>query len=171
MLGMDETEARGALTGLVFTDPVTDELVHAPAYVSGDVRAKLDAAKARAADDPEFQTNVDALTEVLPETLGVEDITARLGAVWISADVHEQCDLPEADIAQHRPLSTGKPVQNLPFRRLEPRIAKHPPDPDVRVEQRSLGHCSASMSDSLMTGANGSPTNRPRPRSASHALS
>lgn len=90
MLGMDETEARGALTGLVFTDPGTDVLIHAPAYVSGDVRTKLDAAKARAADDPEFQVNVDALTEVMPETLGVEDITARLGAVWISADIHEQ---------------------------------------------------------------------------------
>ena len=90
MLGMDEHEARHALTGLVFTDPVTDDLIHAPAYLSGNVRDKLDAAKTRAADDPAFQVNVDALTEVLPETLGVEDITARLGAVWISAEVHEQ---------------------------------------------------------------------------------
>ena len=90
MLGMDETEAREALTGLVFTDPATDELVHAPAYLSGDVRTKLDAAHARAETDPSFTANVEALTAVLPDPLGVEDITARLGAVWISAEIHER---------------------------------------------------------------------------------
>ncbi|MGN6761791.1 MAG: helicase, partial [Leifsonia sp.] len=90
MLGMPEPDARHALTGLVFTDPGTGELIHAPAYLSGDVRSKLDAAKARAADDLQFQANVDALTGVLPEPLGVEEIMARLGAVWTSADVHEQ---------------------------------------------------------------------------------
>ena len=90
MLGMDETEARASLTGLVFTDPITDELIHAPAYLSGDVRMKLEHATERAADDPAFQANVDALTEVVPEALGVEEISARMGAVWISADVHAQ---------------------------------------------------------------------------------
>jgi len=90
LLGMPETEARGALAGMVFTDPDTGELVHAPAYLSGDVRTKLATARARAADDPTFQTNVDALADVLPADLGVEDIAARLGAVWISPDVHEQ---------------------------------------------------------------------------------
>ncbi len=90
MLGMDETEARASLSGLVFTDPVTDELIHAPAYLSGDVRTKLDAATERAADDPAFHANVDALSEVVPEPLGVQEIAPRMGAVWISADVHAQ---------------------------------------------------------------------------------
>jgi N12 class adenine-specific DNA methylase len=89
LLGMSEHEARLALDGLVFTDPTSAELVHAPAYLSGEVREKLEAAKARAAEDPAFQVNVDALTEVLPESLGVEDITARLGAAWISELVHQ----------------------------------------------------------------------------------
>ncbi|WP_211294559.1 helicase-related protein [Microbacterium proteolyticum] len=89
LLGMPEHEARPALDGMVFTDPVGGELVHAPAYLSGDVRGKLEAAKARAADEPAFQANVDALTAVLPAALGVEDITARLGAVWISERIHE----------------------------------------------------------------------------------
>ncbi|GAA1049872.1 MULTISPECIES: SNF2-related protein [Micrococcales] len=89
LLGMTDHEARPALDGLVFTDPVTGELVHAPAYLSGDVRAKLDDATSRAAEDPEFQRNVDALQSVLPEPLGVEDISARLGAVWISEQVHQ----------------------------------------------------------------------------------
>ncbi|MEW1976322.1 SNF2-related protein [Microbacterium profundi] len=90
LLGMTEHEARPALDGLVFTDPATDELVHAPAYLSGDVRGKLDIATARAADDPAVQSNVDALQAVLPEPLGVEDISARLGAVWISEQVHQE---------------------------------------------------------------------------------
>lgn len=89
LLGMPEPEAREALAGMVFTDPGTGELAHAPEYLSGDVRAKLETARARVADDTAFQVNVDALTEVLPPDLGVEDITARLGAVWISERVHE----------------------------------------------------------------------------------
>lgn len=90
LLGMPEPEARAALAGMVFTDPEAGELVHAPAYLSGDVRAKLQAARTRATDDPSFQANVDALAGVLPADLGVEDITARLGAVWISEQVHEE---------------------------------------------------------------------------------
>lgn len=95
LLGMGEPEARAALAGMVFTDPDSGELVHAPAYLSGDVRAKLQSARAHAAQDPTFQANVDALTDVLPADLGVEDIAARLGAVWISEQVHEEflCEL------------------------------------------------------------------------------
>lgn len=54
------------------------------------MRVKLEHATERAADDPAFQANVDALTEVVPEALGVEEISARMGAVWINADVHAQ---------------------------------------------------------------------------------
>lgn len=90
MLGMPEPEARQALTGLVFADPISGELIHAPEYLSGDVREKLDAAKAAVAEHPEFQPNIDALTDVLPGDLGVEDITARMGAVWISPGIHEE---------------------------------------------------------------------------------
>ncbi|MDA8298153.1 MAG: helicase [Actinomycetota bacterium] len=90
LLGMPELDARTSLAAMVFTDPDTAELVHAPAYLSGDVRAKLDSARTRAAEDPSFQANVEALAGVLPPDLGVEEITARLGAVWISEQVHQQ---------------------------------------------------------------------------------
>jgi N12 class adenine-specific DNA methylase len=89
MLGMPEPDARQALAGMVFTDPISGDLIHAPEYLSGDVREKLDAARA-ASEDPGYQTNVDALTSVLPADLGVEDITARMGAVWISPGIHEE---------------------------------------------------------------------------------
>ena len=107
LLGISVEEARPALAGLVFTDPDTGRLVHAPAYLSGDVRTKLAAAEARAATDPAFQANVDALTAVLPEPLGVEEITARLGAVWIDAETHQtflQELLDARDVQVENPL-------------------------------------------------------------------
>ncbi|MGO3191599.1 MAG: helicase-related protein, partial [Microbacterium sp.] len=90
LLGTDETDARTALAGHVFEDPTTGRLVHAPEYLSGNVRIKLDAAEAAVKERPELAGNVTALKEVLPEPLGADDIAARLGAVWISADVHRQ---------------------------------------------------------------------------------
>ena len=90
LLGVPEAEAAGSLTGLAFTDPDTNELVHAPDYLSGDVRSKLASARTRAGTEPAFAANVEALARVLPTDLSVEDITARLGAVWISETVHQE---------------------------------------------------------------------------------
>lgn len=89
LLGLDEDDAREALAGLVFTDPDTRTLVHAPEYLSGDVRTKLDQARTATKEQPEFEVNVQALEAVMPPTLGADEITAKLGAVWISAEVHQ----------------------------------------------------------------------------------
>ena len=59
-------------------------------YLSGDVRVKLDQARAAAARDASLQGNVAALERVLPPDLGPEEITPRLGAAWIDADTHRQ---------------------------------------------------------------------------------
>lgn len=90
LLGMPGDEAHEALGPAVFTDPNTGSLVHAPEYLSGDVRAKLEVATIKARDDLAFTVNEAALREVLPDDLGPEEITAQLGAVWISAQVHRQ---------------------------------------------------------------------------------
>jgi N12 class adenine-specific DNA methylase len=47
LLGMPEDQARAEMGILVFDDPVTAMLVPAAEYPSGDVRRKLDAARAR----------------------------------------------------------------------------------------------------------------------------
>jgi N12 class adenine-specific DNA methylase len=54
------------------------------------VRAKLDAAEAATATDDRFAVNVSALREVIPEPIGIDQIEARLGSVWISPEIHEQ---------------------------------------------------------------------------------
>jgi len=56
-------------------------------YLSGPVRTKLALAKAATALDPRFARNVEALASVQPEDLKPSDISARLGAPWIPADV------------------------------------------------------------------------------------
>ncbi|MGO2170501.1 MAG: helicase-related protein [Micrococcaceae bacterium] len=107
LLGTDDTDARAALAGHVFEDPTTGDLIHAPEYLSGNVRVKLDAAETAAKERPELAVNVTALKEVMPEPLGADDIAARLGAVWISADVHQQFlreILKAADVRVENPL-------------------------------------------------------------------
>ena len=79
-----EQEARDRLGTLVFRDPAEERLVPAPDYLSGDVRAKLRQAAEASADDPAYQVNVEALTDVIPPDLGPAEIEARLGAVFIT---------------------------------------------------------------------------------------
>jgi len=110
LLGMDEAAARVALEGLVFTDPVTDELIHAPAYLSGDIYEKLDAARTRALSESTFTANVTALEAVKPEPLGAEDIAPRIGAVWISAELHQQF---LTDLVRSRDVIVENPVPGM----------------------------------------------------------
>lgn len=110
LLGMSESDARTALDGLVFVDPVTDELIHAPAYLSGNIYEKLDAATARTAESPAFAANVSALEQVRPEPLGADDITPRIGAVWISAEIHQQF---LNELLQVRDVKVENPVPGM----------------------------------------------------------
>lgn len=73
--------------GLVFQDPVSGAFVTADAYLSGDVKRKLNAALSAG---PEFKANVVALEKVIPADLPPSDIEPRLGAVWIPSDVVER---------------------------------------------------------------------------------
>jgi N12 class adenine-specific DNA methylase/adenine-specific DNA methylase len=73
------------LDDAIYRDPETGAWETTDAYLSGQVRDKLNAAQAAAALDPAFERNVRALVEVQPADLGPSDITARLGAPWIPA--------------------------------------------------------------------------------------
>lgn len=91
LLGVGRDEARDRLGQLVFADPdQSGALVPAAEYLSGNVRRRLERARAAADEDPGFEPNVAALAEVVPPDLAPEDITARLGAPWIEARYVEQ---------------------------------------------------------------------------------
>lgn len=81
LLGLPgQAAAVSALGPLVLPDP-EDGGRHIPArdYLSGDVRAKLAAARTAAAKDRRYETNVTVLEDVLPADLGPHEIRMNLG--------------------------------------------------------------------------------------------
>ena len=76
------------LRGLIFQTP-SGEWVTRDEYLSGNVRARLKEAEAAAHLDEAFKENVEALKSAQPAPLGAGEITARLGAAWIPAEVIE----------------------------------------------------------------------------------
>ncbi|MGH3986077.1 MAG: helicase-related protein, partial [Pseudonocardiaceae bacterium] len=58
----------------------------AAAYLSGNVRRKLAAARAAAEHDSRFKLNVEALERIVPTDLTPQEIEGRLGAAWITAE-------------------------------------------------------------------------------------
>ncbi|RMI13224.1 helicase [Cellulomonas triticagri] len=91
LLGVEQGEARARLATLVYDDPVAPgRIVPAAEYLSGNVLDKLDDARTAAESDQRYAVNVRALQEVVPTPLGVDEISARLGAAWIDADTHSE---------------------------------------------------------------------------------
>jgi N12 class adenine-specific DNA methylase/SAM-dependent methyltransferase len=83
LLGLaSDADALAALGDLVFDDG--RKLAPAREYLTGDVRTKLADARLRAAIDPLWARNVDALEQVLPADKGPADIRVSLGAPWVS---------------------------------------------------------------------------------------
>lgn len=105
--GVDPADVPALLGDLVYLTP-GGEHVTADEYLSGDVRTKLEEARAAATEAPDtYGRNVTALEAVQPTDLGPEEIRARLGAPWI----------PAADVAAflgellgHRPKVVHIPV-------------------------------------------------------------
>ncbi|MGW9159278.1 DEAD/DEAH box helicase family protein [Microbacterium sp. NPDC055665] len=90
LLGEEPHQARQLLADLVYDDPATDAILPAAAYLSGNIADRLDVARTAAAADDRYRANVEALEKVLPEPLTPEEISAKIGAVWISPDIHEE---------------------------------------------------------------------------------
>lgn len=90
LLEVEPAQARAALGTLVYDEPGTGALIPEPEYLSGDVRTKLEQAEAAALENALFQVNADALRAAIPDPIGIDQIEARLGSVWISPAVHQQ---------------------------------------------------------------------------------
>lgn len=90
LLAVTPDEAREQLAPLVFEDPMTGDFVTDAEYLSGNVRDKLDQAREAAETEDRYRKNVEALQDVLPAPIGIDEIEAKLGAVWISPEIHQQ---------------------------------------------------------------------------------
>ena len=87
---MDETEEQVTdeilERGDAYRDPITGALVDRDTYLSGNVREKLEEARAAAENNPDYQKNVEDLMGVQPETIRFGDISYRLGTPWIPVE-------------------------------------------------------------------------------------
>lgn len=85
MDGKDEISILKELGDRVYENPATDGIELAEAYLSGNVREKLEIAETAAKTDERFKKNVEALKKIQPKDLEPEDISVSLGAPWIPA--------------------------------------------------------------------------------------
>lgn len=81
--GKDEDTLIEELTGIIFKNPLSEEWETADAYLSGNVRNKLEVAETFAKNDPIYAVNVEALKRVQPRELDASEIEVRIGATWI----------------------------------------------------------------------------------------
>ncbi|WP_253907994.1 helicase-related protein [Arthrobacter sp. H20] len=91
LLGVEPDAARQALGELVYDIPGEPGVVETRAeYLSGNIREKLDRAIEAATEDERYTRNVQDLRVALPLPLGADEIEARIGSIWISAEVHQE---------------------------------------------------------------------------------
>ena len=83
LTGKEIDTIKEELTGIIFQNPVTDRWEAADEYLSGNVRDKLQTAKIYAENHPEYNINVQALTQVQPTELDASEIEVRIGATWV----------------------------------------------------------------------------------------
>ena len=95
LTGKSPEELVKELQGIIFKDPASDSDAltgwqTADEYLSGNVRKKLRQAEAAAADDPAYQSNVQALRAAQPTDLDASEIEVQLGATWIDKSYIQQ---------------------------------------------------------------------------------
>ncbi len=85
------------LRGEIFLNPIhfTGDILEGgweirDEYLTGDVKTKLSQAYRYVAEFPEFQRNIDALLEVIPQDLEPSQIEYKIGSTWIPTDVYQE---------------------------------------------------------------------------------
>ena len=100
---------------ILFKTPFTeDEYETVDAYLSGDVKTKLEQARAAAKEDATLQRNVDALEAVQPKDIPFEDISIRMGARWIPAEVYTDFMFEQFGIPKYTYKDNKSGVEYLP---------------------------------------------------------
>nr|WP_235906305.1 DEAD/DEAH box helicase family protein [Porcincola intestinalis] len=90
LTGKPEEEIISELQGVIFKNPLTDRYETSDAYLSGNVREKLQVARRFAENNEEFAINVSYLEKVQPKELDASEIEVRLGATWVKPEYVKQ---------------------------------------------------------------------------------
>ena len=90
LTGKPEEEIIRELQGVIFKNPLTDRFETSDAYLSGNVREKLQVARQFAENNEEFAINVAYLEKVQPKELDASEIEVRLGATWVKPEYVQQ---------------------------------------------------------------------------------
>ena len=90
LTGKTEEEIIEELKGVIFKNPLTDRFETSDAYLSGNVREKLQVARQFAENNEEYAINVEFLEKVQPKELDASEIEVRLGATWVKPEYIQQ---------------------------------------------------------------------------------
>jgi N12 class adenine-specific DNA methylase len=111
----DDTTADDVLNDLgdrVFRNPATQRYETREHYLSGNVKDKLEKAEAAADLNPQYEANVQALTDAYPDPLTPSQITMGLGSRWIPSQIYGQffaelagITLADDDVQQRAPVT------------------------------------------------------------------
>ena len=100
---------------MLFRTPFTeDEYETADAYLSGDVKTKLEQARAAVREDASLQRNVEALEAVQPKDIPFEDISIRMGARWVPTKVYTDFMYEQFGIQKYEYRGNKSGVEYLP---------------------------------------------------------
>ena len=106
--GISEENIVAELDGVIFRNVGNvgerKAYVTADEYLSGNIREKLQQAKAAqdAVNDGSFDINVTALEAAMPQDLTAPEISVRLGATWIPPEIYQQFIYELLDTYWHR---------------------------------------------------------------------
>lgn len=118
-LGKSEDAIIKELGDRLFKDPVSEQYVPRDEYLSGNVRQKLAFAEDAARSEPEYARNVEALKDVIPADIEVEDIEIPLGSPILSVEdtqafIDDLLGEPSAVVVRYNPVTTYWEVTTTP---------------------------------------------------------
>lgn len=146
LCGKSEDEVINELGDMIFCNPARNSgdkysgWETADEYLSGHTREKVGLAMVKAEENPEmFSRNVAALKEHQPPTLGISDISFRLGSMFIPAEMFTQFIYDTFETARSNRSSGSFAKQQISCEYLpalnEWRIPNKGADSNVKVDQ------------------------------------
>ncbi len=107
----DEAAKQLAESGLAFKNPKSGLYETADFYLSGEVRAKLrEAEEAEAFEPGIYQSNIEALTKIIPENRPIQAISVILGNRWLPGVIYSK--FAEEKLGMDTPEVRYEPAAN-----------------------------------------------------------